>query len=66
MDEASPHCVRPDDIVARTGGDEFTVIMLTRIENAVRRADVATYSARRQGKAGWAMDPGLGPPTHAV
>ena len=25
----------------------------------VRRADVAMYQAKRQGKAGWSMDPGF-------
>jgi diguanylate cyclase (GGDEF)-like protein len=99
------------DLVARMGGDEFT-IMLTRLDSAapatevaervctiltepflidehsiristsigiavaaasgadpsdlVRRADVAMYQAKRQGKAGWAWDPAHASPSRDV
>lgn len=101
--EKLQRCVREEDIVARMGGDEFT-ILLTRLESVapavevaericemlhepirlgrdevrvstsigiavaaadradpgdlLRRADVAMYRAKSQGKARWALDPG--------
>ena len=54
---------RPHDPISTSIGIAVAAADRADPGDLVRRADVAMYQAKRQGKAGWAMDPGSLEPT---